>query len=30
VNDRICVECGNDLACEGHDLCSDCLPLYGR
>lgn len=23
--DVICVECGNDLACEGYDLCSDCM-----
>lgn len=23
--DKICEECGNDLACEGQDLCLDCL-----
>lgn len=22
---RICVECGNDLACQGYKYCSDCL-----
>lgn len=21
----ICVECGDDLAAEGHDLCTECL-----
>lgn len=23
--DPICVRCGDDLPCEGHDLCLDCL-----
>lgn len=23
--DKICVECGNDLVCEGYELCSECL-----
>lgn len=23
--ERICEECGNDLACEGYRFCSDCL-----
>jgi hypothetical protein len=23
--ETICVECGNDLACEGYQLCSECL-----
>jgi hypothetical protein len=23
--ERICVECGNDLVCEGFDYCSECL-----
>lgn len=22
---EICVECGNDVVCEGYDLCSECL-----
>lgn len=22
---KICVECGNDLVCEGYGLCSECL-----
>jgi hypothetical protein len=25
----VCVECGNDLACEGYNLCSDCLEVFG-
>ena len=24
-----CVECGNDDPCEGYDMCSDCLEVYG-
>lgn len=24
-SERICVECGNDLATQGHRMCSDCL-----
>jgi hypothetical protein len=24
-----CVECGNDDACEGWDMCSDCLDRMG-
>jgi hypothetical protein len=27
--ETICVECGNDLACEGYELCSDCLEELG-
>jgi hypothetical protein len=23
--ERICEECGDDLACEGHRFCSECL-----
>lgn len=25
AEERICEECGNDLACEGYRLCSECL-----
>lgn len=28
--EAICTECGNDLVCEGYDLCSECLELYGE
>jgi len=28
--DRICVECGNDHACEGFRMCSDCLEKLGH
>lgn len=27
---NICVECGNDDACEGYKYCSDCLELLGH
>ena len=23
--EKICTECGDDLVCEGYELCSDCL-----
>jgi hypothetical protein len=25
----ICVECGDDLVCEGYSMCSECLEKYG-
>ena len=25
LDDLICVECGNDLVCQGYSLCSECL-----
>lgn len=28
--ERICVECGNDLACEGFRMCSECLEKAGH
>lgn len=28
-SERICVECGNDLATKGHKYCSDCLEEHG-
>jgi len=27
---RVCVECGNDLAIQGHKYCSDCLEVHGE
>lgn len=26
---RACIECGNDDPCEGYEVCSDCLEMYG-
>lgn len=28
--ERICSECGNDLACQGYNMCSDCLEEAGH
>jgi transcription elongation factor Elf1 len=28
--ERICVECGDDLACQGYSKCSDCLEKFGE
>jgi len=28
--ERICTECGNDLACAGYQMCSDCLEELGH
>ncbi len=25
ARETICTECGNDLVCEGYELCSECL-----
>lgn len=29
-DERICVECGNDLVCQGFNKCSDCLEEFGE
>lgn len=29
-DERICVECGDDLACEGYRMCSECLEKAGH
>lgn len=28
--ERICVECGDDRACQGYSKCSDCLEKFGE
>lgn len=28
-DERICVECGDDLATEGYSMCSECLEKFG-
>ena len=25
MSEEICIECGNDLVCEGYTMCSECL-----
>lgn len=29
-DERICIECGDDLACQGYKKCSDCLEKFGE
>ena len=29
-DERICNECGNDLACQGYQMCSECLEKLGH
>lgn len=29
-HEQICIECGNDLACEGYLMCSDCHEDLGH